>query len=253
MFIVANTRIATDVKLVGVRRGVNDPKRSADFYAWLLGMDPEATGEGFRFACANGEFRIHQDASTPIAIEWQTGMAQFRGNDLDGVPVGVSSHDVEPASSAVALDHVSLNCANLAEAIAFYRRLGLVVTWSGVPPDYSTSRTGFQEEPLEGADWVHLSGADGYLALSQADWLDFGIHNANAGPPRLVHVGFSVANLAAVAARVEAAGIRTFRAPANSLGDRLYLNDPDGDPLLGSNVELVEYKPGVPRSGKPPY
>ena len=36
-------------------------------------------------------------------------------------------------------------------------------------------------------------------------------------------------------------------------GDRIYLNDPDGDPLLGLNVELVQYRPGVPRSGKLPY
>jgi hypothetical protein len=62
-----------------------------------------------------------------------------------------------------------------------------------------------------------------------------------------------VPDLAAIAARVDAAGIHSLRAPRDSIGDRLYLNDPDGDDRLGKNVELIQYQPGVARSGKPPY
>jgi catechol 2,3-dioxygenase-like lactoylglutathione lyase family enzyme len=151
------------------------------------------------------------------------------------------------------LDHISLNCAKLAEAIAFYRKLGFVITWSGSPPDYSNSRSGFQEEPLPGADWVHVSSADGYVALMQADWKDYGRHNANSGPPRFIHVGFAVLDLEAIAGRLDAAGIPYFRAQRDSIGDRLYLNDPDGDDRLGNNIELIQYRPGVRRSGQPPY
>jgi catechol 2,3-dioxygenase-like lactoylglutathione lyase family enzyme len=151
------------------------------------------------------------------------------------------------------LDHISMNCANLNDTIAFYRNLGFVLTWSASPPGYENPLRGFHEEPTPGADWVHVSGADGYLALSQADWRDYGTHNANSGPPRLVHVGFAVPDLAAIAARLEAAGIAYFPAARDSIGDRLYLNDPDGVAHLGNNVELIQYQPGVARSGKPPY
>jgi catechol 2,3-dioxygenase-like lactoylglutathione lyase family enzyme len=232
---------------------VSDPERSAEFYAWLLDLAPEADGAGFRLPCANGELIIDADSSTPVALGLQAGDERFDGSDPDGTLIAFSNHRAEAGSASVKLDHVSLNCANLAATIAFYRELGFVITWSGVPPDYETSLTGFQEEPLPGADWVHVSSSDGYLALMQADWQDYGRHNANSGPPRFVHIGFAVTNLDIIAARLADAGIPNLRAPRDSIGDRLYLNDPDGDTLLGHNIELVQYQRGARRSGQPPY
>jgi catechol 2,3-dioxygenase-like lactoylglutathione lyase family enzyme len=245
--VTATTRFAR------IRRGASDPARSAEFYKWLLGLDARRTNEGFCLACANGEFIIHSDRSRPVAMDLHAENAEFDGHDPDGVPVLVTRYQAQSRAGSVALDHISLNCADLAAAIAFYGRLGFVITWSGTPPDYTNTFTGYQEEPLEDADWVHVSSADGYLALMQADWKDFGRHTSDSGPPRFIHVGFAVQNLDAIAARLDAAGVPSHRASRDSIGDRLYFNDPDGDERLGSNVELIEYQIGVARSGAPPY
>ena len=236
-----------------IRRGVNDAERSAEFYAWLLELDLQTTNEGYSLACANGQFIVHSDTSKPVALGLHADNAAFDGYDPDGVHVFASSNEGQSNAGNVALDHISLNCADLARAIAFYRRLGFVITWSGTPPNYTNTRSGFQEEPLEGADWVHVSSDDGYLALMQADWKDYGRHTADSGPPRFIHVGFAVPNLYAIASRLDSAGVPYQLAERDSIGERLYLNDLDGDERLGSNVELVQYQLGVVRSGATPH
>lgn len=48
--------------------------------------------------------------------------------------------------------------------------------------------------------------------------------------------------------RLDRAGSRYLRGhPA--VGKDLYVNDPDGQPRLGTNVEIIEYQPGASRSG----
>ncbi|MDQ3630275.1 MAG: VOC family protein [Actinomycetota bacterium] len=240
------------VKLAGIHRGVTNAARSADFFGWLLGVVPEQTADGFSVACSNGQLLLHEDVSTPLGIELCASSKPFRGRDSDGVPV-FAACDGEPAvastppAGCVALDHVRLNCADLPAAVDFYRRLGFVLTWSGCD---EACVEGVHEEPMAGADWVHVSGSDGYVSLSQADWQDYGAHSTASGPPRFVHIGLAVRELASIAARLQSAGISCLRAPASPIGDRLYLNDPDGDSSLGTNVELTEYEPDAARSGK---
>jgi catechol 2,3-dioxygenase-like lactoylglutathione lyase family enzyme len=234
-------------KLTGIRRGVKDAERTAEFFAWLLGLAPEQAGGGFRLPCANGDLFLHEDVSTPVAIELEWQGSPVRGRDPDGVPVVVSNQQTELVTGPVMLDHVRLNCADLTVTMRFYRELGFTLTWSG---HGETFIEGLHEEPVAGADWVHLSGADGYLSLSQADWRDYGSHSPASGPPRFIHIGLAVTDMASVAARLESAGIPYIRAPENPLSLRLYLNDPDGDAMLGTNVELNEYVAGVPRSGR---
>lgn len=234
------------MQLVQVRRGVDDAPRAAEFYGWLLDHVPQREGSVFRLPCANGELVLHEDSSTPVAIELSCDGPTFRGSDPDGVPVSVSRLQPDRVAGSVTLDHVRLNCADLSEATRFYRNLGFVVTWSGAGDE---SLEGSQERPLAGASWLHVSGTDGYLSLSQADWKDTGVHTRATGPPRFIHVGFAVHDLAAIRRRLKSAAVSYLRSPSSEIGHRLYLNDPEGDRRLGTNIELVEYTPGVARSG----
>ncbi len=109
------------------------------------------------------------------------------------------------------------------------------MTWSGRGDE---TREGRAEQPLDGADWIHLSGADGYLSLAQA--------KQDAG---FRHVGFAVDDLRRFVARLESAGVWHDPAPTSRIGDRVYLNDPEGDPAADTNIELVQYVPGTERSG----
>ena len=208
-------------RLVGVARGVEDPEGVAEFLGWVLDLEPrhdgdrDGDGDGFVLACRNGALTIHGDVARPVSVRFEDG------------PLAD-----EDATVTVALDHVSIVCADLAATTASYESRGLVQTWS---------------EP--GA--VHVSGADGYVALSQADWLDHGTHSEHVGPPRFLHLGLGVADLGAVERRLGQRRIPTLAAPSSPIGERLYLNDPDGDPRVGRNLELVEYRPGlVDRSGR---
>jgi catechol 2,3-dioxygenase-like lactoylglutathione lyase family enzyme len=235
------------VELVRVRRGVRDAAGAADFYGWLLDVVPERGGDAFRISCANGDLLLHEDPSTPVTVELSVTDLQFRGADPDGVPVSAAPWRPDPVAGSATLDHVRLNCADVLEAMRFYRRLGLVVTWSAGAEE---EVDGLQEEPVAGAGWVHVSGADGYLSLSQADWKDCRVHKEASGPPRFIHVGFAVDDLSRVRARLKSASIPHLRAPSSGIGERLYLNDPEGIRELGTNIELVEYAPEVERSGK---
>lgn len=234
------------VGLAAIRRGVIDPQRAAAFYAWLLGVISERLAGGFRIRCTNGDLLLDDDISTPVGIVLSAPGHLFQGNDPDGVPVS-SRPRTEPEDGLVTLDHVRLNCADLAATARFYRELGLVITWSGVGERFLD---GVQDEPIAGADWVHLSGGDGYLSLSQADWKDYGVTLVASGPPRFIHIGLAVKGLADIVARLDAGHVPYTRGPHDPRGERLYLNDPDGDAALGPNLELNEYVKGLPRSGR---
>lgn len=236
----------TTPTLASVHRGVREPDAVAAFFAWLLGQEPTKAGDEFHFFLENGELVIHHDISVPIAI----GLALEPGQSLDdkdpdGVPLRVAREPGAGRASRTRLDHAALMCADVVASAKFYTSFGFQVTWSEAKGGLITD--GAQRVPDE-ADWLHLSGTDGYLSLSQADWKDYGRHNDAAGPPRFVHLGLAVPSLDDVLSRIEAA--RTpFLTGSPAVGRNLYLNDPDGDPSRGSNVEIIEYVPGVSRSG----
>jgi catechol 2,3-dioxygenase-like lactoylglutathione lyase family enzyme len=229
-----------------VRCRVRDAACSAEFYAWLLGAPARQDGDRFVIECGNGELILDHGVSAPVTIE-AVG-AEFAGQDPDGVPVRVLDEPVTRRDPESLLDHIALACADVRAAIRFYRGIGCVVTWSA---NATAAEFGVQEEPVDGALFAHLSGSDGYLALAQVNWGDPVVDGDTTGPPGLLHVGFAVADLAAVRERLSREGVEYLDAPPDAVGERLYLNDPDGDPLAGThNVELIKYTPGVPRSGR---
>lgn len=232
--------------LAAVSRGVEDLERNVEFYSWLLGLEPQAVAGTARFACRNGEFTLVTDAA-PVCITWALPRGDFAGVDPDLVPVTTSRNVAGEHAASVALDHVRLNCADLAASVAFYRRLGLVLTWAGSGP---RELPVVEDEPgmPAGADWVHLSSGDGYLSLSQADWLDYGVHSPASGPPRFIHVGLAVDRLDPILWRLSDRGV-PHRCVSGPLGRQVYLNDCDGDPASGFNVELFEYAQMAARSG----
>lgn len=234
--------------LTEIRRGVKDPAATAEWLSWLVDIEPQAEKDRFRLTCANGAIVVHRDLAVPVAFYLAEAVRSYEGPDPDGVPVMATTdrQDVDHAADGVMLDHVRLNCADLVATAEFYRELGLGLTWSGRGDD---ELDGPQDSPLEGATWMHLSGIDGYLSLSQADWQEYGRHSKASGPPRFIHIGLAVSRLEDVVERLSRAGVRYLRGhPA--VGNNLYVNDPDGDPRLGSNVEIIEYQPGTPRSGQ---
>lgn len=242
------TKTTTTVpKLVSVHRGVREPDAVAAFFGWLLGLEPAKAGDEYRFALENGELLVHPDISVPIAI----GLALepdgcLDDNDPDGVLLSVARESRAGPTRRARLDHVALMCADVVTSATFYIGLGFQVTWSETKDGLITD--GAQERVPDDADWLHLSGTDGYLSLSQADWKDYGRHNDAAGPPRLIHIGLAVPSLDDVLRRIETA--RTpYLTGSPAVGRNLYLNDPDGDPSRGSNVEIIEYLPDVARSG----
>lgn len=234
-------------RLTGIRRGVKDPAATASWLGWLLDVEPTIEEDYFRFECANGWLVVHGDSNVPVAVDLDELVASLVGPDPDGVPVNATgAMGSGRREAAVRLDHVRLNCADLAATAEFYRGLGFALTWSGRGDD---ELNGPQEAPLHGADWLHLSGSDGYLSLSQADWQDNRLLSTASGPPRFIHIGLAVARLESVLERLDHAGVRYLRGDP-AVGKNLYVNDPDGDPRLGTNVEIIEYRPGVPRSGQ---
>lgn len=235
-------------KISEIRRGVEDPAGTAAFFSWLLDIEPEQEDEQFRFRCANGSLLIHGDADLPVGLELSHADLSFRDVDPDGVPVVAVPPATRPAlDTGLQLDHVRLNCGDLSAAAGFYRQLGFALSWSGRGDD---EFNGPQDAPMEGANWLHLSCDDGYLSLSQADWGDYGAHSTASGPPRFMHIGLAVSELAEVVARLDQAGMRYLRGnPA--VGRNLYVNDPNGEARLGTNVEIIRYLPGVQRSGMP--
>lgn len=234
-------------RLTGIQRGVKDPAATASWLSWLLDVEPRIEEDYFRFECANGWLVIHGDSQVPVAVDLDEVDGSLGGSDPDGVPVNAAGAVGSGCrEEAVRIDHVRLNCADLAGTAEFYRRLGFALTWSGRGDD---ELDGPQEAPLQGADWLHLSGSDGYLSLSQADWQDYRLQSTASGPPRFIHIGLAVARLENVLERLDHAGVRYLRGDP-AVGKNLYVNDPDGIPGLGTNVEIIEYRPDVPRSGQ---
>jgi catechol 2,3-dioxygenase-like lactoylglutathione lyase family enzyme len=229
--------------LTAIDRGVPDPQGTAEFFSWLLNTPWEADGEGASVACDNGVLRLRQ-AGAAVRITWQADVSA-ETCDPDGVPLGTAvTGDSQPGS--VRLDHVRLNCADLATTVRFYQRHGLRPTWVGGRNAVRLNMDG--EELPAGAEWVHLSATRGYVSLSQADWKDYGIHNTATGPPRFMHVGLAVPDVQDVVERLRSAGTPHLDVETD-IGRQVYVNDPSGDPARGNNIELVEYRPGVVVSG----
>lgn len=233
-------------RLSEIRRGVTDPVATSAWIRWLLDAEPTREGDQFRFTCANGSLVIHGDPSVAVSFDFSEADTSFRGPDPDGVPVDATNDArPSPAEGAVTLDHVRLNCAELSATAEFYCRFGFTLSWCGRGDE---ELVGAQETPLEGATWLHLSCADGYLSLSQADWQDYGRHSSASGPPRFIHIGLAVTRLKDVVERLDHAGVPYLRGhPA--VGENIYVNDPDGEPRLRTNVEVIQYQPGIFRSG----
>ena len=229
--------------LAEIRRGVKAPADTAAFMAWVLGVEVDLEDGVARLRCANGQLVYTSDPS-PVSIGWNAIGGVRASADPDGVPVAASATAGAPESTA-ALDHVRLNCADLAATARFYRDIGLSASWAG---DHNGEPLEMTGNWLDDARWVHLSSSDGYLSLSQADWEEYGTHSTASGPPRFMHIGLAVTNLDDIVRRLDARGI-DYRVVHGPVGRQLYLNDPDGDAAIGMNVELVGYRGGVARSG----
>jgi catechol 2,3-dioxygenase-like lactoylglutathione lyase family enzyme len=229
-----------------ILRGVRDAERTADFFAWLLEIEPKYDGDRFRFECSNGALVIHGDPAVPVALVLGGSDEASEVADPDGVPV-ILDRTCQPDRQAAParLDHIRLNCADLVETADFYAKLGFHITWSGRSDE---ELVGPQLRPLDRATWLHLSCDDGYVSISQADWQEYGRSSTASGPPRFIHIGVSVPSIDEVIGRLAAAHVR-FLTGAPAVGRNLYLNDPEGVPALGTNIEIMEYLPRVARSG----
>jgi catechol 2,3-dioxygenase-like lactoylglutathione lyase family enzyme len=244
---VATTKASSGVVLQGlteIRRGVKAPADTAAFMAWVLGVEVALEDGAGRVRCANGQL-VYTSDQAPVSIGWNAIRGVRASADPDGVPVATFATAGAPESIA-ALDHVRLNCADLAATARFYRDTGLSLSWAG---DHNSEPLEMTRNWLDDAHWVHLSSSDGYLSLSQADWGEFGTHTTASGPPRFMHIGLAVTNLDDIIRRLDTKGIDCW-AVDGSIGRQLYLNDPDGDAAIGMNVELVHYMGGVARSGR---
>jgi catechol 2,3-dioxygenase-like lactoylglutathione lyase family enzyme len=243
---VATTTASSGVVLQGlaeIRRGVKAPVDAAAFLAWVLGVEAALEDGAGRLRCANGQLVYTSDPS-PVSIGWSAIGGVGAWADPDGVAVAASATVGAPGSTA-ALDHVRLNCADLAATARFYRGMGLSLSWAGDLNGEPLEMT----HGLDGAHWAHLSSSDGYLSLSKADWGEHGTHTTATGPPRFMHIGLAVTNLDDIIRRLDTKGI-DYWAVDGPIGRQLYLNDPDGDAAIGMNVELVCYRDGVARSGR---
>lgn len=230
--------------LVEIWRGARAPADAATFMAWVLGVDAALDDGAGRLRCANGQLVYTPDQS-PVSIGWNAIGGVQAPADPDGVRV-VASAAVGAPEATAALDHVRLNCADLAATARFYRDMGLSLSWAG---DHNGEPLEMTRNGLHDAHWVHLSSSDGYLSLSRADWGEYGTHTTASGPPRFMHIGLAVTNLDDIIRRLDTKGIDYWTVDG-PIGRQLYLNDLDGDPAIGMNVELVHYRGGVARSGQ---
>ena len=127
--------------------------------------------------------------------------------------------------SAITLEHVNLNVADLERAMAFYRRLlpTWIVRWEG--------RTS------GGEPWLHFGPADregqpGYLSIYQ--------ERAASGTPadgtlRVNHLGFAHPDVNALVDELARDGIAPFDRVDDGAYRRAYFTDPSGH-----EVELVQ-------------
>jgi catechol 2,3-dioxygenase-like lactoylglutathione lyase family enzyme len=244
---VATTKASSGVVLQGlaeIRRSVKAPSDTAAFMAWVLGVEATLEDGAARLRCANGQL-VYTSDHAPVSIGWNAIGGVRASADPDGVPVAASA-TVGALESTAALDHVRLNCADLAATARFYRDIGLSFSWAG---DHNSEPLEMTRDWLDAAHWLHLSSSDGYLSLSQADWREYGTHTTASGPPRFMHIGLAVTNLDDIIRRLDTKGI-DYWSVDGSIGRQLYLNDPDGDAAIGMNVELVHYRGDDARSGR---
>ena len=128
---MATTKASSGVVLQGlaeIRRGVKAPADTAAFMAWALGVEAALEDGVGRLRCANGQLVYTSDQS-PVSIGWNAIGDVRASADPDGVPVAVSA-TLGALESTAALDHVRLNCADLAATARFYRDIGLSVSWA---------------------------------------------------------------------------------------------------------------------------
>ena len=88
----------------------------------------------------------------------------------------------------------------------------------------------------DGGETIHVGSADHYLALYTGRGVTYGPDDFAKGRP-LNHIGVEVDDLAAVEARVAAAGLKPFGHDDYDPGRRFYFLDPDG-----IEYEVVSYR-----------
>src|SRR6185295_2378208 len=112
---VATTKVSSGVVLQGlaeIRRGVKAPADTAAFMAWVLGVEAALDDGAGRVRCANGQL-VYTSDHAPVSIGWNAIGDVRASADPDGVPVAASAI-VGARESTAALDHIRLNCADLA-------------------------------------------------------------------------------------------------------------------------------------------
>src|SRR5437868_13888392 len=174
---MATTKGSSGVALEGlaeIRRGVKAPADTAAFMAWVLGVEAVLEDGGGRLRCANGQL-VYTSEQSSVSIRWNAAGGVWASADPDGVAVATSAA-VGALDSTTALDHVRLNCADLAATARFYREVGLSLSWAG---DHKSEPLEIAGNWLDDAHWVHLSSSDGYLSLSKADWGEYEIGRAS--------------------------------------------------------------------------
>ena len=124
----------------------------------------------------------------------------------------------------VRLEHANVTVKNIDVMIAFLQ---------SAFPDFTVRGEG----ESYGRRWVHVGNDDTYIALNQAtaepaeDWVPY------AGKPGVNHLGYEVSDVAALQARMLAAGYRDSTIPnAHPHRRRAYFHDPEGN-----DWEFVEY------------
>jgi catechol 2,3-dioxygenase-like lactoylglutathione lyase family enzyme len=121
------------------------------------------------------------------------------------------------------LEHVNVNVTDPDRAARLLETLfGWHVRWAG--PSRDGGRT------------IHVGSDDDYIALHTAHGAAYGPGTFAKGQP-FNHVGVEVEDLAAIEARVVAAGLKPFGHDSYDPGQRFYFLDPDG-----IEYEVVSYR-----------
>jgi len=130
----------------------------------------------------------------------------------------------------IRLEHANLIVRDLDEMIRFL---------NAAFPDFRIRGEG---ENLEGR-WVHVGNDETYIALNSATRTAAEPWQPYAGAPGLNHLGFEVDDVAALEARLQAAGYRNSTFPnAHPHRRRVYFYDAEGN-----DWEFVEYRSDDPR------
>jgi catechol 2,3-dioxygenase-like lactoylglutathione lyase family enzyme len=128
------------------------------------------------------------------------------------------------------LEHANLLVRDVDAMIAFLRTA------------FPEFRVRHDSGPSARGRWVHVGTEDTYIALNEAtresaeDWVPYG------GKPGVNHLGYEVADAAALRRRMLAAGYRDSTVPNDHpMRRRVYFYDPEGN-----DWEFVEYLNDAP-------